>query len=129
RRRARACGRLKYPAVVSPLQQRLALPRPAKGITGLAVAGNLRGVAAKRPPAADLAPVFAFHAPARVIAAVPLEPAARIVRVDPAFGAPFGERFAGPDAEQVERTIRLSFRQLRAGEPACREFVPAIGHV
>src|SRR4051812_11682756 len=65
-------------AVVGPVQQRLTLAAAAGEIAGLAVRPDLADVAAERLPAFDL-PRIVVMAAARVIAAVPLKPAARIV--------------------------------------------------
>jgi hypothetical protein len=75
-------------AVVGPVQQGLPLARPAKGIAGLAVLSDLRDVPSKRPPALDLAPVLLGHPPPHEVAAIPLEPAARIVVVKPTVLTP-----------------------------------------
>ena len=69
------------------------------------------------------------HAAAELISAVPLEPAARIVRMDPALLSPNGEGLAGVDAEEVEGRVAPVWRQLRAAEPVRRKLVPAVGHV
>src|ERR1700679_3118040 len=65
-------------AVVRPMQQRLALARPAGMVAGVAIAFDLAGVGADRLPALDL-PRVVGDAAAKVIAAIPLEPAARVV--------------------------------------------------
>ena len=83
-RRAGVCV-LDFPAVVGPVQQRLALAAAAEQVARLAVLLHLADVAADRLPALDLAAVLRRHAAAHVIAAVPLEPAARVVLVDPAL--------------------------------------------
>ena len=56
-------------------------------------------------PTLDLTAVFVRHAPAHVVAAVPLEPAARVVAVNPSFSLPFGQRLASVDAEEIERVV------------------------
>ena len=100
------------------MQERLPLTLAAGQFPGLAVALNLPDVAPDRLPAPDLATVFVRHAAAHVIAAVPLEPAARIVWMKPALIAPDRQRLAGVDAEKIERTIAASRRELGAREPA-----------
>src|SRR3954468_12826908 len=99
------------------MQQSLALARTAKEIAGLAVALDLPHVAADCLPAADLPLVLGRHPAAEIIAAVPLEPAARIVRVQPALVAPHRERLARIDVEEIERAFASAGRQLRAPEP------------
>src|SRR5262245_34892064 len=78
-----------FSAVVGPVQQRLALALATGEIAGLAMLLHLAHVAADRLPASDLALVLLRHAAAHVVAAVPLEPAARIVAMDPALALPF----------------------------------------
>src|SRR5215813_4820436 len=111
------------------MQQRLALALAAQQVARLAVALNLPHVAADRLPATDLAAVLVRHAAAHVVAAVPLEPAARIVVVDPALAPPLRQRLARVDAEEVECAVALTGRELRADEPALGEFPAAVGHV
>src|SRR5690349_5109237 len=89
-------------AVVRPMQQRLALASAAGEVAELAVALDLPHVTADRPPALDLSCVLVRHAAAQIVAAVPLEPATRIVLVQPSFATPFRQGLAGPDAEIVE---------------------------
>lgn len=98
------------PAIVSPVQQRLPLPRTAKRIAGLAVHFDLIDVTTKGLPALDLPSVLLRHPPAHVIAAVPLKPAPRIFGMDPAFPAPDRERLAGINAEIVQRAVDLIAR-------------------
>src|SRR5260370_1053289 len=76
---------LNLAAVVSPVQQSLALTRSTHQVAGLAVPLNLRDVPPDRLPSLDLACVLVRHTAAHVITAVPLEPAARIVGVNPAL--------------------------------------------
>src|SRR5689334_14745905 len=104
------------------MQQRLALPLAAGQFAGLAIALYLPHVAADRLPALDLAAIFVGHAAAQVIAAIPLEPAARIVRMDPALLAPDGQRLAGVDAVEIQFGVALAFRQLGLGKPARGKF-------
>jgi hypothetical protein len=72
---------LNSPAVIRPVQERLALAPPAGRVARLAMFPDLRDVALHRLPATDLAGVLLGHPPAQVVAAIPLEPAARIVRM------------------------------------------------
>ncbi len=73
------------------MKQRLALPAPASQVATLTVFFQLSRVAANGTPTSDLAQVI-FMAAAKVISAIPLEPSARIVGMDPAFAPPFRER-------------------------------------
>src|SRR6185437_4067701 len=116
-------------AVVGPMQQSLALPRPAKNIAALAVTLDLPQVPAHRLPPLDLAQVLVLHAAAHIIAAIPLEPAARVVGVNPTLLAPNGQRLARVDAEEVERSIAAVRRKLSAGEPAFGKLVSRVGQV
>ena len=122
-------GRSDLAAVVSPMQQRLPLPRPAEQIAGLAMFLHLAHVTADRFPPPDLPLVFLRHAPAHVIAAVPLEPAARIVRMDPAFALPFRKRLARSHTEEIARGVGPARREFGARKPAFRELAAAVGHV
>ena len=119
----------KRSTVIRPVQQGLTLARAASSITRLAGAAKLADMAAYCLPAADLSLVLAEHATALVVAAVPLEPAARIVGMYPTLGPPDAERLAGIHTEPVERWIFVPRRQARFGEPGLGEFVTAIGHV
>src|SRR5262245_43466391 len=75
--------------VVSPIQQRLPLAAPAEEVARLTIFLHLPHMTEDCFPALDLPAIFVRHAPAHVIAAVPLEPATRIVGMDPAFALPF----------------------------------------
>src|SRR5579862_5998306 len=110
------------------MQQRLALPLAAQQIAGFAVFLDLPNVAADRLPTLDLPGIFVRHAATHVVAAVPLEPAARIVGVDPAFAFPFRQRLTGIDAKEIEFAIARTARKLGALEPARGKFTAAIGH-
>src|SRR5215207_11418547 len=59
-------------------------------------------MATHRRPTPDLARVVG-HAAAEVIAAVPLKPAAGVVRMDPTLVAPNRQRLARIDAVEVQR--------------------------
>jgi len=67
------------------MQQRLPLSPPAEQIAGFAMFLHLARVPLDRFPPPDLPPVFLRDAPANVIAAVPLKPAARVVVMNPPF--------------------------------------------
>src|SRR5262249_18552732 len=64
-----------------------------------------------------------------VITAVPLEPAAGVVPMDPTLLAPHRQRLAGVDAEEVERAVAAARGQLGAGEPALWKLLAGIGPV
>ena len=117
------------PAIIRPVQQGLALARAASPVAGLAGATELSDMAANGLPAANLSLVLVEHAAALVVAAIPLEPATRIVGMYPASRPPDTERLASIYTEPVEGRISVILRQARLGEPAFGEFVAAISHV
>src|SRR5687768_15013268 len=79
-------------------------------------------------PASDLARIV-FAAPAHVVTAVPLEPAARIIGMHPSFAAPLCQRLRGVHTEIVELRIALAWAELRAFEPVRRKLTSAVGQV
>jgi len=79
----------------------LTLTRPAHQVARLAVLLDLRDVPPDRFPALDLAGVLLRHSAAHVVAAVPPEPAARIVGMNPAFITPDGDKLASVNTEVV----------------------------
>ena len=62
----------------------------AKNITGVAVGADLPRMTGKGTPAFDLPGVDFWQATTKVIAAVPLKPAARVGPVNPALLTPNG---------------------------------------
>ena len=68
-------------AVVRPMQHGLPLLPPALEIASFAVLPNGRHVPSNRAPSSNL-PHIVGASPAQVVAAVPLEPPARILRVE-----------------------------------------------
>src|SRR4051812_25064646 len=95
--------------IVSPVEQRLAGDR-GEGfvvqlfILTLAAGDELAEVSAVASPAVDLAVIVRAASPEGV-AAIPLEPAERIDRVDPAFAFPLLVREARADAETIQRDV------------------------
>ena len=81
--------------IVRPMQERLALARPAGEVAIAAIVADLREVAGHCTPSFDLARVLGRNSPSHPVAAIPLEPSARIVFVYPAFCPPYGKRLAG----------------------------------
>ena len=114
--------------VIRPMEHGLALPAAALEIASLAVLPDRRDMAGNRPPAPDLAGVVRRSAP-HVVAAVPLEPAARVLRMDPALTAPGGERLRRVNAEVVEPRVTAPPGKSGAGEPARRKLGAAVSHV
>ena len=70
------------------MQQRLALPAPAIEIARFTVFLQLRHVAANGSPTRNLTQIILAAASA-IISAIPLEPAAWIVGMNPTFTPPF----------------------------------------
>ena len=87
------------------MQQGLALASAAKQIAALAVLLYLPHMTAYGLPPLDLPRVLIWHAAAHIIATVPLEPATRIIRMDPALPAPHRKRLTGVDTEIVEGAV------------------------
>ena len=69
------------------MEESLALPRATGEVAAPAIFLHLRDVAPDGAPALDLALVIGT-ATAKIIAAIPLKPAARIFLINPAFRAP-----------------------------------------
>src|SRR5262249_2691538 len=92
-------------AVVGPMQQSLALPSTAGEITRFTVTSHLCPVTADRLPTLDLTRILIRHAAAHGVAAIPLEPAAGIIRMDQALSAPHRKRLTGVDTEVIERAV------------------------
>lgn len=82
-----------------------------------------------RTPATNLTLILAWKAPAHIVATVPLEPAARIVRIDPAFRSPDGKRLGCIHAETVECWIMLPRTELRSLEPSRRKLIATIRQI
>ncbi len=102
---ARARSTSDLPAVVGPVKDRLPLAAPAPEVARLAVLPDRRHVPGDRPPAPDLPRVVGAPA-AHVVPAVPLKPAARILRVDPPL-----RRHVASDCEAL--TLKKFRRALR----------------
>src|ERR1700722_2980874 len=116
-------------AVIGPMQQRLPLTLPAHYISRLAIHLQLAHVPSYRLPALYLPCVLVRQAPAQIIPAIPLEPAARIMRIYPALLAPDGERLAGINAKPVQACVPAFRGKFRSDEPVTGKFAPAVGHV
>src|SRR5262249_47939058 len=117
-------------AVVGPVQERLALSPAAEKIGRFAMPPDLLHVPTHGFPAFDLTAVFFRHPPAQIIAAIPLEPAARVIGVNPTLGAPFRQRLACSYPEEIERAVAAAAgRELGAYKPAVGKFLAAVGQV
>src|SRR5512132_3171391 len=110
------------------MQQGLTLPAPASQIARFTVLFQLRHVAANGSPPRNLTQII-FTAASAIISAIPLEPAARIVRMNPTFAPPFRQWLRRVHAKIIQRGARSMGRKLGALEPTRRKFFPAIGHV
>ena len=79
-------------------------------------------------PAPDLARVV--RAPsAAVIPAVPLEPAARVIVMDPSLVSPVGQRLRGVHTEVIQFRIMPIGAQACTGKPALGKLITTVGHV
>ena len=107
----------------------MALSWPTGEIVSFAVPLDLTNVAAHRPPSSNLSPILIRHSATKVVAAIPLEPTAGIVGVNPTLSAPDRQRLAGVYAEIVEAVVASLGRKLCADEPAAWELVDRVGHV
>ena len=113
------------------MEQRLTLLGAAFQITEAAVLLHLGHVPGDRLPTLDLALVV-IAAAAAVVAAIPLEPATRVLIMDPALPTPHRERLRSVHPEEVQFPIAariITFIEFRGGEPAFGKFRGAIGHV
>ncbi len=110
------------------MQDRLTLASATVPVATPAVLANLSDMARDRSPASNLALVVGAS-PAHVVPAVPLKPAARILRMNPAFALPLAQRLGRVDAEVVERRdraaagrvlrVRTTREEIRRGNPSC----------
>jgi hypothetical protein len=110
------------------VEEGLALPPPAHEVSGLAMGLELGDMALHGLPSRDL-PVIIGASPSQVIAAVPLEPATRILIVDPALGAPIREGLRGVKEEVIELGPMLLMAEPGIFEPGGRIFPNAVSHV
>ena len=117
------------PAVIGPLQQCLSLSGSARKVAWLTVIAQLRCMSSKCLPAFDLAHVLVGHAAPHIVAAIPLEPSARIVGMEPSLSSPLRQGAAGIDPKVVQGAVSPARRKFGPFEPASRKFRCAIGHV
>lgn len=87
------------------MEQGLALFGPAVFVFGGAVFFDLGKVALKGAPAFDLHGIDGGQAAAAIVAAVPLEPAAVVGAVEPAFAVPGAEGLAAFDLKVVAARV------------------------
>ena len=129
RRLSPSPGRSNPAAVIRPMQQRLPLSWPANYVAGFAISLNLQHMPADGLPASDLPRVLFGGTSPEIVPAIPLEPAARIVAMDPSFLAPHRQWLAGVDTKVIETAITSAGCELGAGKPATREFGLAVRQV
>lgn len=111
------------------MEQGLTLAGSTGPVPGMAILFHLSDVPLDGFPSLDLSTVFLGKAAAHVVSAVPLEPAARVFPIDPAFLHPIREGFAGIHAKKVERGIVAFVAEFCLFEPFFWKFVLAIGEV
>src|SRR6185369_3724714 len=99
--------------IVGPMQHGLTLSTTAVEVARLAAVAYLRHVPGNRAPSSDLTRIVLRSSP-HVVAAVPLEPAARVLRTNPSLAPPLTSRLGGVDAEVVETGVVPLRAQLRA---------------
>ncbi len=114
--------------IVGPMEKRLTLPRTTIQTATRTVAFQLAEMPADRSPAFDLTQVIGATSP-RIISAIPLKPAARIFRINPAIFPPNDERLRSVHPKKVELGVVPLRAKLRPAEPTGRKLPRAIGHV
>src|SRR5687767_11756939 len=110
------------------MQRGLTLSFSAVCIPRLAILPNRCDMAGDGAPPPNLARIVGA-ASAHVVTAIPLEPATRVLRADPAAQPPGRERLRRVDPEQVQPAIAALGRQLRVREPIGWKFGTAIRQV
>jgi hypothetical protein len=78
------------------------LSRPTGLITRLTGGFDLPNVPVHVFPAINLPTVFVAETSTKIVAAIPLEPTAWVIRIKPAFALPFFPTLAGVDFEIIE---------------------------
>ena len=101
------------------------MPRAAPDIAGFAISANLGFVAPECTPSFDLGTVNVRQAPAQIVSAIPLKPAAGIRFDNPAFVAPYAQGLPTLDAKGVDGRIGF-VADLGLFKPFWRQFVTAI---
>src|SRR5262249_55313536 len=116
------------PAIVRPVQHCLSLAASASEVSSFAMLPNGCHMPCDGPPSTNLASIVS-RAAAHVVSAIPLKPASRILRLNPAISTPGRERLRGIHAEVIQFRIVPCRAQLRVREPARWKFRAAIRHV
>lgn len=107
----------------------LPLPGPAGPIAAPTMHHKLCDMPRNRPPTTDLPLILTRDASAHIVATVPLEPTARIIRIDPALFPPDRKRLRRIHAKVIERRVMPFRAKLRPFEPACWKFSATVRHV
>lgn len=110
------------------MQQCLSLLAPTVEITRPAILFNLRDMPPNGSPPADLALVIRAASP-QAVAAVPLEPTSRVLRVNPIFRTPNGKRLRRIDTIEIQFGIMAFWAEFGIFKPIGRILRSAIGHV
>jgi hypothetical protein len=103
--------------------------RSAGEIAFWAVFFELADVPFHRFPSCDLSFVLGGETPSHKITAIPLEPAARVFGINPAFFSPEEEGLTCADFEEIAVGVVFIGAELCFFEPLFREFASAIGHI
>jgi hypothetical protein len=110
------------------MEQRLALLPPTVEIASATILLQLSDVTSHRAPAFDLALIVLAAAP-EIVTTIPLKPAARILRINPAFLAPERERLGSVDLEKVQGRVMPLRTEFRPLEPVIRELFSTVSHI
>ena len=116
------------------MQERLALARTTRSVAWTAMRGNLPEVPTNSVPAFDLSRIFLRNPATHVVSAIPLEPAARVFLVNPAFAPPLCERLARIHCEEIYVCVALplagqTFGKLRLRKPRLWKFFRTVAHI
>ena len=96
---------------------------------GAAMLAQLSQVPTDRLPTLDLSRILFWQTTTEIITTILLEPAARIIFINPTFGSPDRERLAGVNAEIVELWIMFFRTELRLLVPIFGKFRRTIRHI
>lgn len=110
------------------MEQRLPLAAPALKVASCAVLLQLRHVSPDEAPSFDLSQLVRMPSPG-IVPAIPLEPAAGIIRMNPSLRLPDFERLRSIHSKIVQGRPVPVLAKLGASEPARRKLFPAISHV
>ena len=120
---------LNFSAVVGPLEECLALSSSAGGVAFATVFAQLADVPFHCFPTCYLSFVLGREASSHKIAAIPLEPAARVVGINPSLFAPDGKRLACADFEIIKGRVVSPRAEFCVLKPIRGKLVSAVGHI